>query len=112
MFEDPEFQLRYADRWHELRRDRSARRTCSGTSTYAALLDEAQQRNSSAGRSSAIRLAQLVHRRDLPGRNQLDEAVAGGPARVDDGSSPASGLQSPRRTGADEFGLTMSARRG
>ena len=46
MFEDDEFQLRYADRWHELRRDQFRTENLLGDiDAYAALIDEAQQRN-------------------------------------------------------------------
>jgi hypothetical protein len=46
LFEDPEFRLRYADRWFELRRDLFATERLLGMiDEYAALLEEPQQRN-------------------------------------------------------------------
>jgi hypothetical protein len=46
MFEDPEFRLRYADRWFAVRRDLfSTARLVGIISDYAALLDEPAQRN-------------------------------------------------------------------
>ena len=46
LFQDPEFQMRYADRWYELRRDKlGTARLLGDIDTYAALLNEAQTRN-------------------------------------------------------------------
>ena len=46
LFEDPAFQLRYADRWFELRKSRfSTVRLLTDINQTAALLDEAQARN-------------------------------------------------------------------
>ena len=46
LFEDPEFQLRYADRWYALRRGAFRTETLlADIDTYAALLSESQARN-------------------------------------------------------------------
>ncbi len=46
LFQDPEFQLRYADRWHQLRRDTfQTSELVADIDEIAALLEPAQQRN-------------------------------------------------------------------